>query len=64
MPSLAAWQCILKGGCLVVVQGQLQSAHLMRSSKRKFQILNGVSGILKPVRAAVIQWNCKKSQSC
>ena len=32
------------------MQGNLQRARLMRTNKRKFQILNGISGALKPVR--------------
>lgn len=34
----------------VSVQSQLQNIRLLRSPKKKFQILCGVSGILKPVR--------------
>lgn len=35
---------------LALLQSNLQMLRIMRSPKRKFQILNGISGVLKPVR--------------
>lgn len=37
-----------------MAQTNLQKVHLMRNPKKKFQILNGVSGVLKPVRPSCL----------
>ncbi|KAK9906410.1 hypothetical protein WJX75_001426 [Coccomyxa subellipsoidea] len=36
------------------VESNLQMLHIMRSPKRKFQILNGISGVLKPGRLTLL----------